>query len=90
MLSPCNPADKGSSAGDVVLLDGLERLELCRDRSSEPRGPGERGRGFVTEVVNGAKTLGKENERSDVGVESSTAAVLVGGRAPVDCWICWS
>ena len=44
----------------------------------------------MTEVGRGTETLGKENERSDVGVESSTAAVLVAGSAPVDCWICWS
>jgi len=44
----------------------------------------------MTEVGRGTETLGKENERSDVGVESSTAAVLIAGSAPVDCWICWS
>ena len=44
----------------------------------------------MIEVGRGAGTLGNENERSDVGVESSTAAVLVAGSAPVDCCICWS
>lgn len=42
----------------------------------------------MTEDGKGTETLGNEKERSDVGVESSTAAVLVAGSAPVDCWIC--
>ena len=45
----------------------------------EPRGLGERGRGLCTDVGIVPGTVGNENERSDVGVESSTAAVLVDG-----------
>lgn len=40
---------------------------------------GERARGLLMEMGALAGTLGKENERSEVGVELSTAAVLVAG-----------
>lgn len=42
----------------------------------EVRGTGERARGLATESGALPGTLGKENECSDVGVESSTAAVV--------------
>lgn len=40
------------------------------------RGTGERGRGWVTEVGTVEGRTGKEKERSEVGVESSTAAAV--------------
>ena len=64
---------------DGERLDVLDRRDDCRESSNELRGMGERGRGFVTDIGSVGGTLGNENERSDVGVESSTAAVLVEG-----------
>ena len=75
----CSPADIGSSIGDVLRLGVLDRCEDWRESSKEPRGIGERGRGLCTDMGSVPGTFGKEKERSEVGVESSMAAVLVEG-----------
>ena len=62
-----------------MRLGVLERRDDRRERSKELRGAGERVRGLGTETGTLGGTLGKEKERSEVGVESSTAAVLVEG-----------
>ena len=65
--------------GESVRLGVLDRLDDWRDSSTEPRGAGERGRGLLIDMGAVAGTFGKEKDRSDVGVELSTAAVLVAG-----------
>lgn len=69
----------GLNMGDVLRLGVLERWGDRRESSKEPRGIGERGRGLCTDIGSEPGTLGKEKERSEVGVESSTAPVLVDG-----------
>ena len=65
--------------GEPVRLEALDRCDEWRESSKEGRGAGERGRGLVMDMGRVGGTLGKEKDRSEVGVESSTAAVLVDG-----------
>ena len=67
-----------------MRLEVRERREDWRESSAELRGMGERGRGcgwgcgwvvLWGRAVEGA--VGKERERSEVGVESSMAAVVL-------------
>lgn len=69
----------GRIDGDPVRLGVLDCRDDWRESSTELRGMGERARGLLMEMGALAGTLGKENERSEVGVELSTAAVLVAG-----------
>ncbi|KAL9595924.1 MAG: hypothetical protein Q9219_006150 [cf. Caloplaca sp. 3 TL-2023] len=73
------PADIGRSEGDPPRLGVRDARDDCLESSKEVRGRGDLGLGLLVDIGALAGTLGKENDRSDVGVELSTAAVLVAG-----------
>lgn len=83
-------ADIGRSEGDPPRLGVRDAREDCRESSKEVRRAGDLGPGLLIDIGALAGTFGNDIERSDVGVELSTAAVLVAGVKLACCCICWS